>query len=765
MSISYVQKNKNSVQTKRERFVSIIDSSSQSEALQRKADMANNAAQREEATRPNNTGMPDNLKSGIESLSGFSMDDVRVHYNSSKPATVQALAYTQGTDIHVAPGQEKHLPHEAWHVAQQMAGRVSPTTNINGMPVNDNAALEHEADVMGEKAIRQKNDKDRPIVSVNAISVVQGKFYIRKENGSYEFHRESEDEIDNDKYEHIGYKRHILFSYPVYRLQPLGLQQFIDRDVNNGEYDQYSKKEFSNTYKDIYKKILDMKKSISINDRIKQCFFSSQNIETIIGKFFSASTGANLRDALYRFEKIPNDVKENLYNSIKDRIKETLDDIVFWENNKNMDQIKEIYLTDSDVHNRGIGVSIVTYYDNEKREEKCVIKPEKKSLEKAIYGTGDSRTDDKSLAEKFGNIGTLDIQVSDNNGSCVDFFEHDDLKSMNKKNHPYFNTELNLYSNEEKIKDLIYFSSILGLRDLHHENLVYSKHEKEDDPAARNPQLIDAEIAMWYNDEETANPFLFSLDNGEMKGGSSIAKNHYEQLENNVESLKQLKIDKCLSLLETARTKLQGKTSRVVLIPTGNLYIFRNQAYFGKFNKNSMAKNSTYIDSIKKRLKDRMGQEINLSCDENHLIEETNNIFLKGQIPFYEYVFNTGVVYQKCNGLELIELYNSENLKLDNVINKRIERIINYVEDGLAKKQAYQQWEEQGKGVRTKEWTDANYYKALELIRRNLDEQAKVNAYYKWMEEGQPNSSQEEDSRRYFEGRNQALFDMCRRDD
>ena len=134
---------------------SVLDASSQSEALQRKADMANNATQRAEAPRPNNTGMPDNLKSGIESLSGFSMDDVRVHYNSSKPATVQALAYTQGTDIHVAPGQEKHLPHEAWHVAQQMAGRVSPTTNINGMPVNDNVALEHEADVMGEKATKQ----------------------------------------------------------------------------------------------------------------------------------------------------------------------------------------------------------------------------------------------------------------------------------------------------------------------------------------------------------------------------------------------------------------------------------------------------------------------------------------------------------------------------------------------------------------------------------------------------------------------------------
>ena len=142
---------------------SLLDSSSQSERLQRKADMTNNAAQRAETLRPNNTGMPDNLKSGIESLSGFSMDDVRVHYNSSKPATVQALAYTQGTDIHVASGQEKHLPHEAWHVAQQMAGRVSPTTNINGMPVNDNASLEHEADVMGEKAVQMKSDESMTV--------------------------------------------------------------------------------------------------------------------------------------------------------------------------------------------------------------------------------------------------------------------------------------------------------------------------------------------------------------------------------------------------------------------------------------------------------------------------------------------------------------------------------------------------------------------------------------------------------------------------
>lgn len=104
----------------------------------------------------NHTGMPDSLKAGVESLSGLSMDGVRVRYNSDQPAKLGALAYTQGTDIHVAPGQEKHLPHEAWHVVQQAQGRVWPTFMMKGMGgvgVNDDAGLEREADVMGGRAL------------------------------------------------------------------------------------------------------------------------------------------------------------------------------------------------------------------------------------------------------------------------------------------------------------------------------------------------------------------------------------------------------------------------------------------------------------------------------------------------------------------------------------------------------------------------------------------------------------------------------------
>lgn len=104
--------------------------------------------------KENNTGLPDNLKSGIEQLSGYSMDDVKVHYNSDKPAQLQAHAYAQGTEIHIGTGQEKHLPHEAWHVVQQKQGRVKPTMQMKGkVNVNDDNDLEKEADVMGAKSV------------------------------------------------------------------------------------------------------------------------------------------------------------------------------------------------------------------------------------------------------------------------------------------------------------------------------------------------------------------------------------------------------------------------------------------------------------------------------------------------------------------------------------------------------------------------------------------------------------------------------------
>ena len=158
----------------------IADGSSQVSQLKSFQEMADNSFQAKEVAQlqlradtfsgqqhptiqreENDTGLPDNLKTGMENLTGHSMDDVKVHRNSDKPAQLNAHAYAQGTDIHLASGQEKHLPHELGHVVQQKEGRVKPTKQLKGKTnINDDPRLEKEADVFGAKALFTANVGD-----------------------------------------------------------------------------------------------------------------------------------------------------------------------------------------------------------------------------------------------------------------------------------------------------------------------------------------------------------------------------------------------------------------------------------------------------------------------------------------------------------------------------------------------------------------------------------------------------------------------------
>lgn len=103
------------------------------------------AEERQRRQQPNLTGIPTQMKLDFEQRSGLSFDDVRVHYNSDKPKRIGALAYTQIPQVHIGPGQERHLRHELGHVVQQKQGIVRPTTWINGLPVNDSIYYENMA--------------------------------------------------------------------------------------------------------------------------------------------------------------------------------------------------------------------------------------------------------------------------------------------------------------------------------------------------------------------------------------------------------------------------------------------------------------------------------------------------------------------------------------------------------------------------------------------------------------------------------------------
>lgn len=201
--------------------------------------------------KENQTGLPDTLKSGIENLSGYSMDDVKVHYNSNKPAQLNAHAYAQGSNIHVASGQEKHLPHEAWHVVQQKQGRVQPTFQMKGkVSINDDQALEREADAMGAKALQcVSKDVHQKKSSTPATAPVQRMLYYasnsdRKFTSVAEIHaffkgatepKVSEAELvaafESDRLYYVNFRGSILGHYGY---QILGIEEYTARPAIAG---------------------------------------------------------------------------------------------------------------------------------------------------------------------------------------------------------------------------------------------------------------------------------------------------------------------------------------------------------------------------------------------------------------------------------------------------------------------------------------------------------------------------------------------------
>jgi ribosomal protein S18 acetylase RimI-like enzyme len=102
--------------------------------------------------------LPRDVQGKMEAALGASFSDVRIHVGP-EAASIGAIAFTWGTDIHFSPGQyNPHTPHgqfllghELTHVVQQRAGRVFNPYGT-GVAVVQDQALEAEADRMGRMA-------------------------------------------------------------------------------------------------------------------------------------------------------------------------------------------------------------------------------------------------------------------------------------------------------------------------------------------------------------------------------------------------------------------------------------------------------------------------------------------------------------------------------------------------------------------------------------------------------------------------------------
>lgn len=105
--------------------------------------------------------LPTAARAQMEAAFGVDFSAIRIHEDGAAD-DVDAHAYAQGTDIHFAPGRFDPnsseglalLGHELTHVVQQSQGRVQATLQTKSASINDDSALEREADALGSAAAR-----------------------------------------------------------------------------------------------------------------------------------------------------------------------------------------------------------------------------------------------------------------------------------------------------------------------------------------------------------------------------------------------------------------------------------------------------------------------------------------------------------------------------------------------------------------------------------------------------------------------------------
>jgi hypothetical protein len=172
---------------------------------------------KESQTNTNTTSsLPQDVKGKMEHSFSTDFSNVKIHSGSSKANEIGADAYTQGNEIHFAPGKfdphgntgQQLLAHELTHVVQQRNGKVKPTTQNNGLAINDDHSLEKEADELGAKATKGQKSFSGSTSVNNTSSVVQGFFSQTHKGKPYKV----SDDLSLAVKE--GYPNHILFAKP-----------------------------------------------------------------------------------------------------------------------------------------------------------------------------------------------------------------------------------------------------------------------------------------------------------------------------------------------------------------------------------------------------------------------------------------------------------------------------------------------------------------------------------------------------------------------
>jgi len=566
------------------------------------------------------------MKNFYENYSGYSLDDVNVHYNSEKPSLFNALAYTQGNQIYMGHGQEKYLGHELAHVIQQKQGRVSATEYKNKTAVNTDPFLEREADEMG-KYFYGNPENENPVQKKSVENgVVQ---LVARGDININEPKETVERIENEL---------------KYKLNDAGAPWLLEEE------------NFKKIKELLYPYIIGFHDGESfIGEELNMCEYEQIN-ETQIERYL-----------IY---------VNNILDRICDGAVFLKNSIDFWKNeiaNRRVPFIKErgwvrvtkVELTGSDLHDRGLGAAFVTFKFGiiSPSEITVMIKPENRDIEQSLLSD-----DENSLANQFNNadwtitdergeepvelnadegrIGTIKMRADEHYGTIIEKIIGKEINQVQR---------INMVST---IKSIV-FAAMCGLYDLHRENVLW------DD----NGQLyfIDADNAMKGS----------VLGKPEMAQSQSGFPRSFKDRE---ELVSILAVDR--RIIDAAKRAFEGKHGRIVPLSTKFLGGLKRLLWRYSDVSRRAFLYSTYVDKLLNggEFDDDSGlpipEKVEITSEEDMKIYKTfkNDVcigpglkrevgeieeddfrtdaevnlaesnFMSGQIPFYEYWYTDGEV-------------------------------------------------------------------------------------------------------------------------
>ncbi len=222
----------------------------------------------------------------------------------------------------------------------------------------------------------------------------------------------------------------------------------------------------------------------------------TKNIKTLT-KLYTPGTSDEVFQANWLAQTVGNDWREGWFDRVDQRVEDgsqrTIGDAQFWaeqiRNEKGADavEISSIELLGDELHDAGLGPAKVEFVVERTQTPPgvvtAVIKPEDRSIEKAILGSGDSVA--TRLNEQVGmsrRVKTVNMDTDANHGTIMEFVKSD-ITSMTET----VLRKLHIFESEDVVNvETIGFALLTGLYDLHAKNLIKK---------GGAPVLIDADVA------------------------------------------------------------------------------------------------------------------------------------------------------------------------------------------------------------------------------------------------------------------------------